>query len=215
MRRVLVCNSFAMCMLVIASCLLSSTLFVSCLFVKPPDQNTEVSNAPLSPMPEIEMSDELVRSTSGDMIALLPKGWLFLDSRSEQSSEVVAIAVNPEYTLSAVFSALPGEAPKEQLEKEGLLGLSRAAYNKHVRKTAGTAKLIGTYSLAELGPRKFGLYDFSSSSTAPRTRCAVFTSSTGNHYEFALVPLTVTGKDLPPDADILKVFRSIVATIQY
>jgi len=114
-----------------------------------------------------------------------------------------------------VFAELPGEASKEQLEKEGLLGLARVAYNKHVRKTAGTAKLVGTYSVAELGPRRFGLFDFTASTTSLRTRCAVFTSSTGNHYEFALVPIAVTGKEQPSDTDIAKVFRSIVATIQY
>lgn len=194
---------------------LCAGMLTSCLFVKPPKKDSDAENATLSPMPELEMSEELVRTPSGDMIALLPKGWLYLDARSEQSSEVIAIAVNPEYTLSAVFAALPGEASKEQLEKEGLLGLARLAYNKHVRKTAGTAKLVGTYSVAELGPRRFGLYDFTASAGNQRTRCAVFTSSAGTHYEFALVPLTVTGKELPTDADIAKVFRSIIATIQY
>lgn len=194
---------------------LCAVLLSSCFFVKAPEQKSESTNAPLSPLPEMEMSDELVRTPGGDMIALLPKGWLYLDARTDQSSEVIAIAVNPEYTLSAVFAALPGEAPKEQLEKEGLLGLARVAYNKHVRKTAGTAKLVGTYSVAELGQRRFGLYDFAAATGAPRTRCAVFTSTVGNHYEFALVPLTVTGKDLPTDAEVQKVFRSIIATIQY
>lgn len=194
---------------------LCTVMLSSCFFVKAPEQKSETNNAPLSPLPEIEMSDELVRTPGGDMIALLPKGWLFLDSRTEQSSEVIAIAVNPDYTLSAVFAALPGEAPKEQLEKEGLLGLARVAYNKHVRKTAGAATLVGTYSVAELGSRRFGLYDFAAAVGGSPTRCAVFTSSLGNHYEFALVPLTVTGKDLPSDADVLKVFRSIVSTIQY
>lgn len=192
-----------------------SFMLSSCLFVKAPEQKTEVVNAPLSPLPELEMSDELVRTPSGDMLAMLPKGWLFLDARSEQSSEVIAIAVNPEYTMTAVFQGLHGEATKEEIDKEGLLGLARAAYNKHVRKTAGAAKLVGTYSVAELGPRRFGLYDFASSAGALRTRCAVFTSSTGNAYEFALVPLNVTGRDMPADAELVQVFRSIVATIQY
>lgn len=187
----------------------------SCLFVKPPEQKSDINNAPLSPMPELEMGDELVRTPSGDMLAMLPKGWLFLDATSEQSSEVIAIAVNPDYTMTAVFQGLHGEAPKAQIDKEGLLGLARAAYNKHVRKTAGAAKLVGTYTVAELGPRRFGLYDFASTTGATRTRCAVFISSTGNSYEFALVPLAVTGRDLPADTDLVKVFRSIVATIQY
>ncbi|MBN9400369.1 MAG: hypothetical protein J0I17_09370 ['Candidatus Kapabacteria' thiocyanatum] len=187
-----------------------------CLFVKAPDEKTEVQNVSLSPLPEVEMSDELVRTRAGDMIALLPKGWLFIDTKGRESSDIIAVAVNPDYTLSAVFSTLPGSEPsKEMLDREGVLGLARVAFNKRSRKTAGSTKLVGSYATAELGPRRFGLYDFSASGGSLRSRCAVFTSSIGNHYEFALVPMTVSGKDLVPDPETQQIFRSILATVQY
>ncbi|HLP27748.1 MAG TPA: hypothetical protein VK147_03845, partial [Candidatus Didemnitutus sp.] len=75
-------------------------LVPSCLFVKAPEQKTDVQNVALSPQPEIEMSDELVRTRAGDMIALMPKGWVFLDSKGDASADIVAIAVDPDYTLS-------------------------------------------------------------------------------------------------------------------
>ncbi|HCN05871.1 MAG TPA: hypothetical protein DIS79_09640 [Bacteroidetes bacterium] len=200
----------------VVAAIAASLVLPSCLFVKAPEAKVDVVNVALSPQPEIEMSDELVRTRQGDMIALLPKGWVFLDTKGETSSDVVAVAVDPDYTLSMVFSTVPSaESSKDQLDKEGLLGLARIAFAKHSRKTGGVAKLVGTYGTAELGPRKFGTYDFSTNAGSARTRCAVFTSSVGTHYEFALVPLTVSGKDVPPDAEIQRVFRSVLATIQY
>ena len=188
----------------------------SCLFVKAPDQKTDVQNVALSPQPEVEMGDELVRTRAGDLIALMPKGWVFLDTKGDASADIVAIVVNPEYTLTMVVSVVPTAASiRDQIQDEGLLGLARIAFQKHVRKSAGTAKLIGTYRIAELGPRRFGLYEFSTTNGALKTRSAVCTSSLGNHYEVALVPLTVSGKDIPPVAEQDKIFRSILATVQY
>lgn len=196
--------------------LLTVLALQGCLFVKAPDEKVEVTNVELSPQPELEMSEDIVRTRAGDIIAQLPKGWVFLDHKERESSDIIAVAVNPDYTLSAVFSTIPhGESAKETLESQGMLGLARVAFNKRSRKTASACKLVGTYKTAHLGTRTFGLYDFSTTGGALRTRCAVFTSSIGNHYEFALVPLLVGGKGVPEDADIRRVFTSILATVQY
>lgn len=200
--------------------LVAMTLLViavpSCLFVKAPQQSEDVQHVALSPQPQIDMSDELVRTRAGDLIALLPRGWVFLDAKGEASADIVSIAVNPDYTLSMVISSIThGESTRELTEGEGMLGLARVAYQKHVRKSAGAVKLIGTYRTAELGPRRFGLYDFSMAAGGLRTRAAVCTSTLGNHYEIALVPLTVSGKDVPDNATQDATFRSILATVQY
>lgn len=200
--------------------LVAMTLLVvavpSCLFVKAPQQSEDVQHVALSPQPQIDMSDELVRTRAGDLIALLPRGWVFLDTKGEASADIVSIAVNPDYTMSMVISSIPhGESTREMTEDEGMLGLARVAYQKHVRKSAGAVKLIGTYRTAELGPRRFGLYDFSMAAGGLRTRAAVCTSTLGNHYEIALVPLTVSGKDVPDNATQEATFRSILATVQY
>lgn len=188
----------------------------SCLFVKAPDEKIDVQNVALSPQPEIPMSDELVRTRAGDLIALLPKSWVFLDTKNEASAEIISVAVNPEYTLSMVVSAIPGaESSKESMESDGLLGLARATFQKHVRKTGGLAKLIGSYRVAQLGARRFAAFDFSTNGGSLRSRCAVCVSSLGNSYEIALVPLTVTGKDVPDPLEQERIFRSILATVQY
>lgn len=200
--------------------LVAMTLLViavpSCLFVKAPQQSEDLQHVALSPQPQIDMSDELVRTRAGDLIALLPRGWVFLDAKGEASADIVSIAVNPDYTLSMVISSIThGESTRELTDGEGMLGLARVAYQKHVRKSAGAVKLIGTYRTAELGPRRFGLYDFSMAAGGLRTRAAVCTSTLGNHYEIALVPLTVSGKDVPDNATQDATFRSILATVQY
>jgi len=188
----------------------------SCLFVKAPEQKPDLQNVALSPQPEIEMNDELMRTRAGDMIALMPKGWVYVDTKGDASADIVAIAVNPDYTMSMVLSSIPAaESSREQVQSEGLLGLARVAYQKHLRKSAGTAKLVGTYRIAELGPRRFGLYEFSTSGGALKTRSAVCTSALGNHYEVSLVPLNVSGKDVPNVLEQDKIFRSILATVQY
>lgn len=192
------------------------TALPSCLFVRAPQQNEDVQNVALSPQPQIDMSDDLVRTRAGDLIALLPRGWVFLDTKGESSADIVSVAVNPDYTLSMVVSSIShGESTRELTEGEGMLGLARVAFQKHVRKSAGAVKLIGTYRTAELGPRRFGLYDFSMAAGGLRTRAAVCTSTLGNHYEIALVPLTVSGKDLPDNTTQEATFSSILATVQY
>jgi hypothetical protein len=190
--------------------------FTSCLFVKAPETKVEIRDEALSPLPEMEMGEDLVRTRAGDMIALLPKGWVFLDPRAEASADVVAVAVDPEYSMSAVFSSISGvEQPSNDAEQEGVLGLARRAFLRHNRKTAGAIRLVGTYAQATAGTRRFGLYEFTGANTAARTRCAVFTSSLGHSYQFALVPLSVSGREQPSQAEMQRVFRSIIATIQY
>jgi len=199
-----------------ASVIVCVLLLPSCLFVKAPEDKIEVQNVALSPQPEIEMSDNLVRTKAGDLIALLPKGWVFLDTRTEASADIISVAVNPEYTLSMVVSSISsGESSRERLANEGLVGLARAAFQKHSRKTSGAAKVVGSYRLAQLGARTFAGFDFSTTGGGMRTRCAVCTSSIGNHYEVSLVPLNITGRDLPDAQEQERIFRSILATVQY
>lgn len=195
--------------------LVTISLF-GCLFVKAPETKVDVQNVDLSPLPEVTMGEEMVRTRSGDMIAMLPQGWVFLDSRSKSSADVVAVAVDPEYKISAVFSLISGsDVVPDSVERDGLLGLARRAYAKHVRKTGGAVQLSGTYSSVHVGTKHFGLYEFTSSGGALRTRCAVYTSSVGNNYQFSLVPLNVSGRENAPDAEIQRIFRSILTTIQY
>ena len=78
--------------------LLLPVILNSCLIVKYPESKEVHSTISLSPKPEIPMSDILVRSKQGDMIAFLPKDWFYVNVFEKASADVFAVAVNPEYT---------------------------------------------------------------------------------------------------------------------
>jgi hypothetical protein len=213
------------------SCCISAVLFVSgCLFVKqkeaPPPSPTL-----LSPQPEIQMSEDLVRSKAGDMIAFLPQGWFFVELEGKAPSDVFAIAVNPDYTLSAVFSTLrKTETSDSVIEREGVYALARMSFARHERKSAGTVKLAGKTTALKIGSREFGYFEIigvfrpDTTSALPgvpitygtlKTKIAVFNSSINNYYELALVPTTISGKTLPTEDEISKIFRSMLTTVQF
>jgi hypothetical protein len=190
---------------------LFSVLASGCIIVRTTENDVESEQIELSPQPEIAMSEELVRSREGDMIAFLPEGWFFVDTEDKAPSEIFAVAVNPDYTLSAVFTSFK----KGEQDAENALMLARKSLERHERKTAGAVKQIGKFSTTKIGLKEFGLYETSVTGGALKTRTAVFISSLGNYYEFALVPLNVSGKPVPTDAEIQKIFRSILATTQF
>jgi len=187
----------------------------SCLVVKIEDDYT-VQEIKLSPKPTIKMSDKLVRSAKGDMIAFLPEGWFFVDVEKNMSENIFAVAVNPDYTLTAIFSKADNNAKIDNIvETEGLLGLSRHFLNQKQSKTAGSVKQKGKFRSLFAGNLKFGNYQFTSSGGASSGNSAVFISSMNRYYEFTLMPMNLTGKSQPSQKEIQEIFDSILATIQF
>ncbi len=200
---------------IVISFIILSALFTGCIVVKHPARNDVAPNISLSPKPVIEMSDQIVRSKIGDMISFIPKDWFFVDLKSEASSEIIALAVNPEYSLSAVFSKIRKTKRLEQVvEKEGLLGLARISFSHHERKTAGSVKLIGKYQIIKMGPNEFVKYEFTSSGGALSSTAAVFISDLNVYYEFALMPMNILFNPVPDKEEFRKIFQSILATIK-
>ena len=189
--------------------------FNSCLVVKIHDDYV-VQEIKLSPKPTIKMSEKLVRSTKGDMIAFLPEGWFFVDVEKDMSENIFAVAVNPDYTLTAVFSKTENNSKIDNIvETEGLLGLSRYFLNQKQSKTAGSVKQKGKFCSLNAGNLKFGNYQFTSSGGAASGNSAVFISSMNRYYEFTLMPMNLTGKSQPSKKEIQEIFDSILATIQF
>jgi hypothetical protein len=170
----------------------------------------------MSPKPQLEMSDDLVRSKKGDMISNIPKGWFFVDVEEKSSSDVFSVAVNQDYTLAAVFSSLRKSDKIDLIiKKEGLLGLARISFDRRLNKSGGSLKQSGKYSTLELGTLNFGRYDFMNDDSFYAASSAVFISSLENFYEFSLIPLNFTKKAYPGKDEFEKIFQSILATIQY
>lgn len=200
-------------------CLLFLISFLpSCIVVKEEIKEEEefLPSIIISPKPEIEMSDVVVRSKKGDMISMIPKDWFFIDVEDKASSDIIAVAVNPDYTLAAVFSTLrKNEFVDDVFAKEGLLGLARLSFEHHFNKTAGAVKLIDKYKEIDIGLLKFGFFQYFATNTNLKSRNAVFKSDFDNYYEFALIQMDITGKPIPKENEIEKIFNSILATIQY
>ncbi|MFH1050892.1 MAG: hypothetical protein V1779_08195 [bacterium] len=196
--------------------LISAIILNSCFIVKEEVETDVAPSIILSPKPVIEMSETLVRSQKGDMIAFLPKDWFFVDLEDKISADAFAVAVNPDYTLAAVFSTIkPNDELNQLVKKEGLIGLARYSIIKKQNKTADAVKLYGKYTSISMGTLSFCKFSYTATEGAITSLSAVFTSSLGEYYEFALVPLNVRKLPLAGALDTDKIFHSILTTIQY
>lgn len=193
------------------------TFLSGCIIVKrdePSDVAKPIDIA--SPKPTIPMSEKIARSESGDMIAFLPKDWFFVDLDDKTPSGVFAVAVNPSYTLSAVFSEVKsGPNVKKLVKKEGLIGLARSSLAVKRKKTSGAVEQVGKFTEINMGTLSFCKYKYVNPSYPLPASSAVFISLLDRHYEFALIPMERVGKQTPSQNEMDEIFRSILATIQY
>jgi hypothetical protein len=198
--------------------LISLIVFLSsCIIVKHDNEILEKEpEVAVSPKPVIPLSDNFVRSVKGDMIAFLPEGWFLINVENKISPDVIAVAVNPEYNMSAVFTNMKNSsAVVKKVEQEGLFGLAWSFLSKRENKTAGMVKQIGKFQSIIMGNRRFVKYEYSSTSGAIVAKSAVFISSINDYYEFSLIPINVNGNLLPETAEINNVFQSVLAGIKY
>lgn len=192
------------------------TAVTGCIVVKHEDNNEIKQEITLSPKPVVKMSDNLVRSYKGDMISFLPEDWFLMDMEDKLSKDIIAVAVNPEYNLSAVFSIMRNDITLSKIvEKEGLFGLARTAMAKRERKSGGNVKLSGKYQKLNIGTQEFVKYEFTSTNGAVNAKAVVFISNINEYYEFALVPMNVNGNPLPPSDYTEDVFQSFLTSIKY
>lgn len=197
---------------------LISISFNSCIIVKY-DNEDEIEveqEIDISPKPILELSNTMVRSDKGDMIAFLPKDWFFVDVEEKISSEVLFVAVNKEYNLSVIFSNInKSDEYDEKISDEGLYALAWYSLMKKEKKSAGNIKQIGKYQPIKMGPRKFVKYEYAGGNAAAATKSAVFISTIGQYYEMTLIPMIVDGNPIPKQQEINDIFQSILTGIKY
>jgi hypothetical protein len=188
-----------------------------CIIVR--HENTDEENlniVSLSPKPEIPMSEDIVLSTAGDMVANIPLNWFFVDVEDKVSSDIIAVAVNPDYSLCAVFSTIRKSGQvDENVEQEGLVALARVSFDKHVQKSGGLAMLIGDITAVHNGTLDFAQYEYSCKGGTDHVRTVVFKSDIGQYYDISMMQMNFNGKEMPTRAEFDKIFRSIIATVQY
>jgi hypothetical protein len=96
-----------------------------------------------------------------------------------------------------------------------LIGLARLCFEKHQKKTAGSGKLIGTYSKIQNGNLNYTKYEYTTNNSPMAINSVVFRTDFDQYYEFSLIPMNISGKPIPDKVEREKVFRSIVSMIQY
>jgi hypothetical protein len=150
------------------------------------------------------------------MISFIPDGWFLVNLEEDVSPNIIAVAVNPDYNISAVFSEIRSNAAvAETVEKEGLFGLARIAMAHRERKSGGNCKLFGKYQKINIGNQEFVKYQFTTTGGAILGRSAVFISSVGEYYEFGLIPMSVNNSPLPSSKDMEDFFNSFLTSIKY
>ena len=197
--------------------LLTFILTISgCIVVKEEEYKDVTPTVNLSPKPELEMNQDPIRSKMGDMISFFPKEWFLVDLKNEASADIMAVAVNPDYSLSAVFKTIRKNSQIDKIvDKEGLLGLARLSFARHQRKSGGVAKQVGKYTPTDMGSNQFVRSEYTVKGGALNSKVVVFKSSLGKYYEIALIPMDIKGKPLPSKSERQKIFRSILATTKF
>lgn len=198
-----------------------SIILNSCIVVKEEDKvrpirAIEGTTYTLTPKPLIPMSEQYVRSEEGDMIALLPKDWILLNVDNNTNPDIFAVAVNKDYTLSAVFANIRNTSNLEDaFANDGIIGVVNYDLNRKKQKTGGSLNIMGNINFINIGPYQYANFKTTTTGGALFTHSVIFKSSLNNYFEFALVPINVMGKDLPTKKETEDVFYSFLACIKY
>lgn len=167
------------------------------------------------PGPALALSAEQIHSPSGDMAARLPKEWVTVDAEQLESPQVFAIACDPAYTLSVIFSETPADnAARSILARNGLQGLVDASFQRHVKRSRGRAEITGETEEFAIGRRRFAAYTYTTDSMMTLTRVAVFYTNT-HVYECALTHLTFNSQELTNARSFRGIHQLILGSIEW
>ncbi len=192
--------------------------FNSCIIVKyDNEEEIEVEKEiDISPKPILELSNNMLRSEKGDMIAFLPKDWFLVDVEDKISKDVLYVAVNKSYNLSLIVSNLSHSNEYEKrIRDEGLYALAWYSFVKKENKSAGNIKQIGKYLPIKMGTKRFVKYEYAGGNAAAASQSAVFISTIGEYYEMTLLPMVVDYNAIPKQQEINDTFQSILAGVKF
>lgn len=206
-----------------ASILALSLMLTGCIVVMQKQETVKAAQnqqqkPPLRQMatkPVVQMSDEVVRSETGDMVSLLPADWSLINLETNLPTQVFSVAVNPSYTASLIYSVVRKEETFDQIyQKDGLIAITKIAAQKRENKMRNI-KRLGEFEEVQVGTKKFCIYRYTTDNGATLNRVAVFRSSFGNFYEFTLSDMTFTGRKIMSREDAENVYVSVLATIDF
>jgi hypothetical protein len=170
----------------------------------------------LAELPPVMISPTaIVHSPNGDMSARIPHEWILIDATQLEMPEVFAVACDPDYTMSLVFSETPvDDAARRGYRSSGVRGLAEAGFQRRRARSADPIQLVGQIEEFAIGRRLFSAYTYSSDSMHTITRAAVFITDS-HMYECAITHLTFSGKDLPDQPTIRDIHQLVLGTIEW
>ncbi len=190
----------------------------SCIVVKYESSEGDgeaVTVIELSPKPEIPISRNVMITNQGDLIAFIPEEWFFVEAAPDSASPIIAMAVNPDYSLGLVLTGLPRDNnTAEAFELEGIAGIGKLSFGLHQAKAGAGLKLAGRMKTTTIGGSKFCLYDMVLGG-GRIGKTAVLVTDSYNYYEITLITMDVKEKPIPSEAEIDKIFNSILTTVVY
>lgn len=202
---------------IFSSFVLLSFILTNCIFVKKhTEEIDEYISVDLTLKPKIIMGDEILRSEKGDMISLLPKDWFFIDLGPDTPPNIFAVAVNPDYSLSLVFSCIKSNPIIDDVFKEQkLIGIANLLFDRKQKKSLGGLiknHIISTFTSSHM---EFVMYKYRTKTQPIFSYNAVFRSSTDDVYEISMIPLNLSGITMPSDFEMETIFTSVLATVRY
>lgn len=192
-------------------------IFVSsCLVVKYDKKEQEApQKIELSPKPQITMSDQVIRSDFGDMIAFLPEDWFFVNLEDSRDN-VFSTGVNPDYSLSLIFDELTKtDDLKRVIKNKNYEELGKISFEDQKNRSKAKLDLINVFKEIQIGELNFMTYYTSTTSGALNSRSAVFITDFGNCYRVTLLPMDILGKPIPSNDQLDIIFESILTTVKY
>jgi hypothetical protein len=188
----------------------------SCLVVKYDKKELEApKKIELSPKPQITMSDQVIRSDFGDMIAFLPEDWFFVNLEDSREN-VFSTGVNPDYSLSLVFDELTKtDDLKRVIKNKNYTELGKISLDDQKNRSKAKLELVNIFKEINIGELSFMTYYTTTTSGALISRSAVFITDFGNCYRVSLIPMDILGKPIPSNDQLDIIFESILTTVKY
>lgn len=186
----------------------------SCFLLKAPPPPPPPD--PWRTTPKVAMSEDYMRSRTGDIMVFLPRTWFLLRNEDNVSGDVAGVAVNPAYTASFSLKLIRStDKVKGRLQQEGLGGLARMAFEQRAASSTMDLRLKQVIDTVEYAGKRYGYYEYESGrlQNNPVTmRSAVCVSSEKLLYEISLVPLMVTAANPPSEEELSALFQSLLVT---
>jgi hypothetical protein len=149
------------------------------------------------------------------MTAHLPSNWVTIDPEKMEDPQIFAVACDPDYTLSLVFSEVTlDNSSRAGLDRKGMRGLLDASFARRQKRTGMRAREVGDVEEFVIGLRKFGAYTYTTDSMHTVTRVALF--YTNYHlYECAITQLTFSEREPLPPKQVRDIHQLVLTTVEW